>query len=65
MSLSEQTLVTRLNKLAPVAAEVQLGQVLEDLITQQNALVAALTAAAIDGLDLSAVLPVASLASRQ
>jgi hypothetical protein len=65
MALTEKTLVARLNKLAPAAADVQLGSVLEDLITQHNALLAALTAAALAGLNLTTVSAVKTLAARQ
>lgn len=62
--LTEGTLIARLNRMNPVAAQVKLGQVLEDLITQQNALLAALTAANIAGLNLSGVSPVTPLSQR-
>jgi hypothetical protein len=41
MNLSETTLIKRLNKLSPAASEVQLGQLLEDLLVNYNALQAA------------------------
>ncbi len=65
MSLTETTLIHRLDHCLPVAHEVKLGQVLEDLITQQNALLAALEAAALAGLNLSAVAPAKLLGARQ
>lgn len=38
MNLTETTLINRLNGCMPIANEVQLGQVLEDLIVNYNAL---------------------------
>lgn len=64
MSLSETILINRLNNSSPVASEVQLGQVLEDLIVQQNAILSALVAADIAGLNLSAVSAVKTLSER-
>jgi hypothetical protein len=65
MKLTETTLIHRLDGCLPVAHEVKLGQVLEDLITQHNALLAALTAAAVAGLNLTTVAPVKALGARQ
>lgn len=62
--LTEGTLVARLNRMNPVAAQVKLGQVLEDLITQHNNLLAALTAANISGLTLTGVSQVTPLSQR-
>jgi len=62
--LTENTLVSRLNRMNPVAAQVKLGQVLEDLITQHNNLLAALTAANIAGLTLTGVSQVTPLSQR-
>ena len=61
---TEQTRQDHLNKMAPAAYRAKLGDVVEDLITQHNALLAALTAANIAGLNLSGVSAVKTLSQR-
>lgn len=64
MNLSEATLQARLNGMSPAAHEAHLGDVIEDLITQHNNLLAALQAANITGLTLTSVSAVETLSAR-
>jgi hypothetical protein len=62
--MNETSLKAQLNRLAPAARDAHLGDVIEDLITQQNALLAALKAANISGLVLTGVSAVKTLSAR-
>lgn len=64
MNLSETTLKARLNRMSPAAHEAHLGDVIEDLITQHNNLLAALQAANIAGLTLTSVSAIKTLSAR-
>lgn len=64
MALTEKSIQARLNRMTPAARDAHLGDVLEDLITQHNALLAALTAANISGLTLTSVSAVKTLSAR-
>ena len=66
MALTKQTLKTRLNKVSPTEKLIKLGDLLDDLITQHNALLAKLDLdAGVTDTNYAATLSVKALDKRQ
>ena len=66
MALTKQTLKNRLNKVSPTEKLIKLGDLLDDLITQHNALLAKLDAdAGVTDTNYAATLGVKALDKRQ